>query len=183
MAKVQPPLPRAMVFVDGSNFYHRMKDVFGRADISYRHFMRWLGLSWEIVQLFYYVGEVAGDPQRDRLKMGQDKFLDFLQRTPLVTVRLGYIQRCEDGWEEKGVDTRIASDLVTKAHLNEYDVAILVTADGDLAAQVEEVRTIGKKVYVAQFSAIPSYHLRLVADGLIELDCEEVRACLRKPRV
>jgi uncharacterized LabA/DUF88 family protein len=182
MAQIQPPLPKTMVFVDGSNFYHRMKDVFGRSDISYRKFIRWLGLTREITQLFYYVGEVPGDPQTDQAKINQNKFLDFLRRTPLVTVRLGYIQRTADGgYEEKSVDPLMGSDLVLKAHLGDYDEAVLVTADGDLVTNVREARQKGRKVYVAQFSAVPSYHLRQECDGLIELDCPGVRACLRGP--
>lgn len=134
------------------------------------------------LQLFYYVGEVTGnDPASQALRRKQEHFLDFLRRTPLVTIRLGYTQRTAEGWEEKGVDTFLASDLVGKAYRNEYDEAIVISADGDIVPSVLEVRQMGKRVYLAQFSSVPAYRLRRVADGIIELDCAEVRACLRTP--
>lgn len=49
-------------------------------------------------------------------------------------------------WYEKGVDVKIATDMVAMAYSGEYDVAILANGDSDLAPAVREVRRIGRSV-------------------------------------
>jgi hypothetical protein len=44
--------------------------------------------------------------------------------------------------EEKGVDVRIALDVIRMAHRSEYDVAIVFSQDQDLSEVAAEVRTI-----------------------------------------
>ena len=44
--------------------------------------------------------------------------------------------------EEKGVDARIALDVVRLAHRGEYDVAALFSQDQDLSEVAEEIRVI-----------------------------------------
>ncbi len=47
--------------------------------------------------------------------------------------------------EEKGVDVRIALDIVRMAHRREYDVALVFSQDQDLSEVADEVRTIAKE--------------------------------------
>jgi uncharacterized LabA/DUF88 family protein len=46
---------------------------------------------------------------------------------------------------EKGVDVRIALDLVRMARKNEYDVALLFSQDNDFAEVAQEIREIAKE--------------------------------------
>lgn len=50
------------------------------------------------------------------------------------------------GSVEKGVDTEIATDLLTLAWQQAYDVAILVTSDADFVPTVERIQERGLKV-------------------------------------
>lgn len=50
------------------------------------------------------------------------------------------------GTEEKGVDTRIATDLVSLAWENAYDIAVLVSADQDFVPAAEYLQNKGIKV-------------------------------------
>ena len=47
--------------------------------------------------------------------------------------------------EEKGIDVRIALDVVRMAHRQEYDVALVFSQDQDLSEVAEEVRTIARE--------------------------------------
>ena len=47
--------------------------------------------------------------------------------------------------EEKGIDVRIALDIVRMAHRREYDVALVFCQDQDLSEVAEEVRTIARE--------------------------------------
>lgn len=44
--------------------------------------------------------------------------------------------------EEKGIDVRIAIEMIRLAHHNLYDVAVLFSQDQDFAEVAKEIRTI-----------------------------------------
>lgn len=50
-------------------------------------------------------------------------------------------------YTEKQVDVKIAIDLVSMALKNDYDVAYLLSADGDFVPAVEEAKNSGKKYF------------------------------------
>jgi len=47
--------------------------------------------------------------------------------------------------EEKGIDVRIALDVVRMAHRKEYDVVLIFSQDQDLSEVAEELRTIARE--------------------------------------
>jgi len=47
--------------------------------------------------------------------------------------------------EEKGIDVRIALDVIRLAHHREYDVALLFSQDQDLSEVAEEIRAISRE--------------------------------------
>ncbi len=55
------------------------------------------------------------------------------------------------GTEEKGVDTRIATDMIKLAWVDSYDVAVLVSSDRDFVPVVEFLSTRGIKTIHAAF--------------------------------
>ncbi len=55
------------------------------------------------------------------------------------------------GTEEKGIDTRIATDLVSLAWESAYDIAVLVSADQDFVPAAEYLQVKGVKVVHAGF--------------------------------
>ena len=55
------------------------------------------------------------------------------------------------GTEEKGVDTRIATEMISLAWVNNYDVAVLVSSDRDFVPVVEFLGTRGIKVVHGAF--------------------------------
>ena len=69
-----------------------------------------------------------------------DSVLGALQE--LCTTTLTY-------YVEKRVDVSIAVDMVTMAAAQEFDVAYLLSADGDYVPAVESIRSQGKKVFAA----------------------------------
>ncbi len=50
------------------------------------------------------------------------------------------------GTEEKGVDVRIATDMIMLAWAQSYDIAVLVSSDSDLIPAAESLQTRGLKV-------------------------------------
>lgn len=57
------------------------------------------------------------------------------------------------GTEEKGVDTRIVTDMMSHAWADGYKVALLISADRDFIPIAEELQKRGIKVIHGQFGS------------------------------
>src|SRR6202158_1269040 len=55
------------------------------------------------------------------------------------------------GTEEKGVDVRMATDMIMLAWVDSYDVAVLVSSDRDFVPVAAFLQTKGKKIIHGQF--------------------------------
>ncbi|MFN0006386.1 MAG: NYN domain-containing protein [Planctomycetota bacterium] len=180
---------RAIVFVDGSNWYHALRDAgvkeIGRLDFGLMSrklvgTRTWLGTR-------YYVGliQLMSDP---RLYAGQRKFLRRLRSMDArVSVHLGrlesriiesraareieaFLAKLKIGIDpilrqdltalartysrqkvlvEKAVDVMLAVDMVVLAEQDRFDVAYLLSTDGDFTPAVAAVRSSGRKVFAA----------------------------------
>ena len=73
-------------------------------------------------------------------------------------------------YTEKRVDVSIAVDMVVKAHMDEYDVAYLLSADGDFVPAVSAVKKLRKRVFAA--SPASGRELAKVVDAFIPLRTE-----------
>ena len=171
-------MKRVMVFIDGSNMYHNLKACAARHDIDYGKFAQKLcGTQRELIRTYYYNVQLnqAANPESYQ---AQQKFLTWLHRTSDLEVRLGRQQRKTNGtWEEKGVDVKIAVDMLTKAYKNQYDVAILISGDSDLTEVVHEVKEQAKHVELVVFSRQQCFHLQQKADRCIDVDASFLNDC------
>jgi Uncharacterized conserved protein len=83
---------------------------------------------------------------------------------PYLEVRLGSTKIAQGIPVEKGIDIMLATDALHFAWTNVYDVAILVSGDGDFAYALQAVKNIGKHVEVAYFENNVSKDLLEVVD-------------------
>lgn len=68
-----------------------------------------------------------------------------------VQVKLGRIVITPDGQRQKGVDSLIAIDMLSKAFLNHYDIGILFCGDRDFIPIVESVKELTGKTVIGLF--------------------------------
>ena len=66
-------------------------------------------------------------------------------------------QRCFLTGEEKGIDVRLALDVIALGQCREYDVALVMRQDQDLSEVAEEIRTIAREQrrWIKIASAVP----------------------------
>lgn len=161
---------RVAVFIDGSNFYHACKKVLDKnPKINFESFRDWLVGTRKLIRTYYY--NISLKKEQDPIKYkAQQRFFETLRKTPYFVVRLGRLDKRSG--REKGVDIKIAMDMLMLAYNNTYDTAILVSGDGDYAHVLEEIKSLGKHVEVAFFweKECQSYHLRIACDKFIELN-------------
>ena len=170
-----------MIFIDGSNMYHSLKAYFKRTDIDLACFNQKILDKRRLVRMYYYNALVGKLEEPERFK-DQDKFFKTVAAIPYTELRLGRLVYTS-AWPnsppfEKGVDVQLATDMITHAFKNNYDVAILVAGDNDYVGAIQAVKDNGKHVEVALFGQErTSRQLRDVADRVITLDGRLMRGC------
>jgi uncharacterized protein (TIGR00288 family) len=92
-------------------------------------------------------------------------------------VRLGRLVKKGGTYIEKGIDVYIAVDMIQMAYENRYDIAILISGDGDLAQAVSVAKNRGKHVINACFDSCRSQHLLQVCDDYIKFDGDFFHDC------
>jgi len=167
---------RVMVFIDGSNFYHALKQYRTNARIDFTNMIAQIvGLERILVRTYYYNAPVNASEVPEQYKR-QQRFFASLNALDYFEVKLGRLAHRPGGKMcEKGVDVRLAVDMVAFAAKNLYDVAVLVSADGDFSDAIQYVKDMGKHVEVAYPPPGKLYHLRQICDKFILLDEKYLR--------
>jgi uncharacterized LabA/DUF88 family protein len=93
------------------------------------------------IRSYYYTSVVGDEPKRSAVR----RALWELGFHPEV------FKKTKQDQKAKGVDIALAKDFLSNAYNDNYDVAVLVAGDGDYIPLVEEVKRLGKVVYVAFF--------------------------------
>jgi uncharacterized LabA/DUF88 family protein len=157
---IEPVIKRAVTFVDGQNLFHSARESFGHMHPNYDI----LALSqavcqskgWQLQQARFYTGVPDASDHAFWNYFWTHK-LAMLGRQGIHTYSrpLRYRNkrvRLPDGTEhtfltgeEKGIDVRLALDVVRMAHRNEYDVAVIFSQDQDLSEVAAEIRTIARE--------------------------------------
>jgi len=171
---------RVCVFIDGSNFYYACREnLGGRTDVNFGSFAAFLvGSGRSLVRTYYYGCALPPDHDTEARK-AQQRFFTALQRVPYTELRLGKLVKrditcpaCNDHrntYQEKGVDMRVGVDMLAAASKSLYDVAVLVSGDGDLVEAVKAVKDLGKHVELATFAKGRSDELAAAADVIVPL--------------
>jgi len=184
---------RIMIFIDGSNLYLAIQGQFNRKDLDIGKLANKLTNGRMLIRTYYYNAPLnaAEDPIGAR---EQQKFLSALGWIPMLETRMGKLLRrelkysCPDCSKEivlrthvqKGVDTRIAVDLVTLAVRDRYDTAILVSGDADMVEPIRFIKEYNNKRIENAFT-IKSWapELRAEADIKTILDQDFLNSCWR----
>jgi uncharacterized LabA/DUF88 family protein len=156
----EPAVKYAMAFIDGQNLYQHAKDAFGHHHPNYDpiklHAAVCAHHEWKPNLVRFY----TGIPSQERSKMWAAywaKRVLFMSRAGVhvTTRKLRYRKESlidDLGKEsviftpqEKGIDVRIALDIVSTARKKQWNVAVIFSQDQDLAEIVEEVREIARE--------------------------------------
>jgi len=100
---------------------------------------------------------------------------------PACHAVVGQCPRCGAdmrGTEEKGVDVRMATDMISLAWVDNYDIAVLVSSDRDFVPVAEFLETRGIKVI---HGAFPPKGAQLTARCWANFDIARLREDFRFP--
>ncbi|MCY4523076.1 MAG: NYN domain-containing protein [Caldilineaceae bacterium] len=148
------PPKRAVVYIDGFNLFHGLKDKGWKRYYWLDPCMLACNLlpanpAMLLDQVHYFTAPVLQGRGKDAARR-QQIYLDALATLPQLTIHHGkwvnktiQCRQCGAAWkspEEKMSDVNIAVQLVVDAYENSFDTAFLVSADSDLTGPIQTVR-------------------------------------------
>lgn len=158
--RIEPEDKRTVAFFDGQNLFYAAKQAFGYTYPNYepqdlaQTVCNMNG--WRLSDVRFYTG-IPGpldNPRWHRFwcaklavmgTRGIHTFTRHLKyRNQTVALPGGGSTTVLVG-QEKGIDVRIALDMVRMARNNEYDVALVFSQDQDLSEAVDEVKDISRQ--------------------------------------
>jgi len=174
----EPATKRAIAFIDGQNLFHAVKNAFGYTYPNYNVQLLAQAIcnqeGWSLSQTRFYTGVPEA---RDntvwhgfwQLKLGAMRRLRhihvFSRSLKYQNKELTY----PDGskctvpvGQEKGIDVRIAIDIIALAFHDKYDVALVFSQDQDLSETATELRVIARSQnrWIKIASAFPNNNVK-----------------------
>lgn len=151
---------RVIVYIDGSNFFYYCKElkIPSYPHFDFEEFVKFLIDDRTLAAKNYYIGGVRAKPSdKKAMKMmkKQMSFFSYLKKHQW-RISKGYLLKINNRHHEKGVDVKLALDMVLNAVDNLCDTAILVSSDTDLLPAVVQTQGRGKQVEYIGFSHKPS---------------------------
>jgi uncharacterized LabA/DUF88 family protein len=156
----EPPNKRAVAFFDGQNLFHAARETFGYSYPNYDPKALAQAVSnaqgWQLVATRFYTGVPDSEDNAfwnhfwtaKLAQLGREGVWTFSR--PLRYQK--QIVKLPDGREqitrvghEKGIDVRIALDVVRLALEETFDVAIIFSQDQDLSELSDEIRAISRR--------------------------------------
>lgn len=180
MAQDKNKEERIIIFIDGSNHYHIVRDIFKdkkSMNFNFEKFIEYLKGNRRLVRTYYYTAPLDWKKDEEKYKK-QQQFFEKLRRIPsfeLVPCRMQKIKiEGKIIYQVKEDDIYLAVDMVKLAYNDAYDTAILVSSDGDFVPAIEAVKEKGKNVENVGFENKFSYHLKKECDRFRKLSKKEV---------
>jgi len=197
---VEPPVKRVVAFVDGQNLFHAAREAFGYSFPNYDPLKLaetvCTAQGWALARVRFYTGvpSAQDDPRWNHFwnaklaVLGTRNVVTFSRPLRYQNTRI----KLPDGREhtvlvghEKGVDIRLALDVVRLALDGAFDVALLFSQDQDLSEVADEIRQICRRYdrwikAASAFPTSPTYRNRRGVDGTdwIRIDRATYDACI-----
>lgn len=156
----EPAIKSVIAFFDGQNLFNAAKESFGYPFPSYDPYRLVKTIcgqhGWDITAIRFYTGlpDPVQDPERHHFwvaklaVMGTRGIRTFTRplryQNKVITLPNGNITSALVG-REKGIDVRIALDVVRYALEDRYNVALIFSQDQDLSEAVDDIKIIAKR--------------------------------------
>ena len=174
-------MKRAAIFIDGNNFYFGLRKLYGKdkslKDFDFKEFADFLAEKGEAIKIYYYNAQLDREFNKNKFQ-SQKEFFNKLKQIPnfeLVLCKL--LKRNITGTNKhyyiiKEDDIHMAVDMVDGSAYDKFDIAILVSGDGDFVPAVNSVRKRNKEVKNIYFRNSSSRNLKNHCNDSLELTKE-----------
>jgi uncharacterized LabA/DUF88 family protein len=196
----EPQIKRVIAFVDRQNLFFAAKNAYGHHYPNYDVAALATSLcttrGWQLEEVRFYTGipDAADDAFWNHFwtaklaQMGRQNIRVFSRplryRNQIIRLPNGQSHTFLVG-QEKGVDVRLALDIVSLAYKRVYDIALVMSQDQDLSEVADEVREIARQQdrwlkMASAFPASPASQNRRGINGTdwIKIDRATYEGCL-----
>jgi uncharacterized LabA/DUF88 family protein len=136
-------MERIVIFIDNSNIFKGFQKFKIKAD--YEKLKNLIAHHRKLEAIFLYEGAIYPlSPQKSN-------WYEELKNRSGYIIKITFDKIITGGAIEKKVDINIALDIISLAYENAYDIAVLVSGDGDFVPVVSKVKELGKAVEVWAF--------------------------------
>jgi len=129
-------MTRISVFIDNSNIFKGFRKYNIKAD--YEKLKHIIIGDRELQNIFLYEGVIYP------LSAEKKKWYKNLSKKSGYIIRTSFDKIAFNDAIEKKVDIKIAIDMISLAYEDTYDIAVLVSGDGDFVPVVKKIKTLGK---------------------------------------
>lgn len=197
-------MANTILFIDGENFRHKVEDVFKEegidkntvdfASIDIQHLVKNVLKDFNIKTKLFYAARLK--EYKETLKKSRElitiqrRLKTNLEKQGFDFIIAGNVRaQVIDGknprtiFREKGVDVRIAVDLVSLACDGKMDIAIICSSDSDLQSAIAELKKRKIKVVYLGFQMNPNRGLIYTVDETILFrNSEIIEVCPKKQK-
>ena len=195
-------MKQTILFIDGENFTYKIEEVFKSknikkesVDIASLDFIKIFELplkNFRITRKIFYSSKLHFYPETKEKSIelinSQRKLKNNLIKQGFEFIMAGNVRgqkvtvdhKTKIIFREKGVDVRIAVDLVTLACDKHIKTAILCSSDSDLQPAVKEAKKRGTEVVYLGFEVNPNKGLTYTTNRTILFRNSEIIAVCRK---
>jgi uncharacterized LabA/DUF88 family protein len=174
-------MTNVITYIDGFNLYHGIKSKYGRK-------YYWLDVEelsenllqsgQTLVQVKYFTAMIGKNPPKEKRQRTYISALKTLSKTNIyygkylsnkhVCHNCGYIEQIPS---EKMTDVNIATQLLSDAFTNSFDIAILISADSDLTGTIAKILQLfsDKRVVIAFPPDRVSFDLKNIASAYFHI--------------
>lgn len=185
-------MPKTILFIDGENFLHKIEDVL-ESEAKIKGFPETIDLDFNKllsavlkginpIRKIFYGAKLHFNPDTPKkskeLIRAQRKLINNLKKQGFEFVMAGNVRAQKVGdniiFREKGVDVKIAVDLVSLACDGRLKAAILCSSDSDLQPALAEVRKRKVEVIYLGFEISPNKGLTFTTNRTILIRNSEI---------
>ena len=185
-------MSKVILFIDGENFINKIEEVLRNqgidkykidlASIDVSKLLKEALKGLNISRKIFYAAKLHSHPET---RKKSEELISFQRKLRNNLIKYGYefiiagnVRAQKVGeklvFREKGVDVRIAVDLVSLACDGELKTAILCSSDSDLQPAVKELKQRGVEVIYLGFENNPNKGLAYTTDRTVLLRNPEV---------
>jgi len=168
-----------MIFIDGGYLRRNFENIYGHQRINFaglyvilKNAAKEERRSPEVIRVYYY-DSIADPIENPGEFKKQREYFSGIEEHAVYEVKLARIKKAGKSGEkkkQKGADVLLAVDMITKALMNHYDIAILLAGDDDFLDLVRAVKDFtDKRVYGAFYPDHISEDLRKAYDKKLQL--------------
>ena len=174
-------MKKNLVIFDGSNFYHGVKRLSPETHLTSFNYKKFVDILTDSNANFveYCVGEIrqdSSDKKSVKLYANQQALFYQLEKQD-IEVKKGYMLKSDGVFHEKGVDVRIAIDIVRGALKNEFDRCFVISSDTDIIPSILEAKSDGKEIIYVGFSNFISRALKANCSRTVIITKQMIKNC------